>query len=95
MVYMQLDDENLDVILDIPDLSHFHMNSEVECKGLKRSKFILRIKIVLWTSTNIDGTITALWHLLHVILLRLVSNTQIDNQESLFIILLSFKYHYN
>lgn len=31
-VYLKLEDEDLDVILDIPDLSHFDMTSEVECK---------------------------------------------------------------
>lgn len=29
-VYMKLGEEDLDVILDIPDLSHFDMSSEVE-----------------------------------------------------------------
>ncbi|XP_026736610.1 uncharacterized protein LOC113500127 [Trichoplusia ni] len=43
MVYMQLDDENLDVILDIPDLSHFHMNSEVESKLFEWSEWAYEV----------------------------------------------------
>ena len=29
-MFMYLEDENLDVTLDIPDLSHFHKKSQVE-----------------------------------------------------------------
>ncbi|CAH1636646.1 unnamed protein product [Spodoptera littoralis] len=43
MVYLQLEDENLDVILDIPDLSHFHLNSEVEAKLYEWSEWAYEV----------------------------------------------------
>ncbi|CAH0587158.1 unnamed protein product [Chrysodeixis includens] len=43
IVFMQLEDENLDVILDIPDLSHFHMNSEVEAKLYRWSEWAYEV----------------------------------------------------
>ncbi|XP_047024896.1 uncharacterized protein LOC110373171 [Helicoverpa armigera] len=43
LIYMQLEDENLDVILDIPDLSHFHLNSEVEAKLYEWSEWAYEV----------------------------------------------------
>ncbi|CAB3254281.1 unnamed protein product [Arctia plantaginis] len=42
-VYLKLEDEDLDVILDIPDLSHFDMTSEVESKLFEWSEWAYEV----------------------------------------------------